>query len=67
MEVNIKQELENLDRNSFNDVANLVDRILADITDIHINCGPEVMFGAIGDYMIDLINPDLLDFDSRDS
>lgn len=62
MEVNIKKELENLDRNSFNDVANLVDRILADITNININCGPETMFSAIGTYMIDLINPDLLDF-----
>ena len=67
MEVNIKKELETLDRTSFNDVANLTDRILADLTDININCGPEVMFGAIADYIIDLINPNLLDFESRDS
>ena len=66
MEVNIKQELKNLDRTNLCDVNDLVQKITADLIDILITTDSEVMFGAASDYMIDLINPDLLDFDSRE-
>ena len=61
-EVNIKKELENLDRSDFIKVCELVDKIVLDLTDILVNCGDEVMLAAAKDYMIDLINPDHLDF-----
>lgn len=67
MEVNIKQELKNLDRTNLCDVNDLVQKIIADLIDILITTDSEVMLGAVSDYMIDLINPDLLDFDSTDS
>jgi hypothetical protein len=61
-EVNIKKELENLDRSDFTKVCELVDKIVYDLTDLLVNCGDEVMLAAAKDYMIDLINPDHLDF-----
>jgi hypothetical protein len=61
-EVNIKKELENLDRSDFTKVCELVDKIVFDLTDLLVNCGDEVMLAAAKDYMIDLINPDHLDF-----
>jgi len=57
-EVNIKKELENLDRSDYNKVCELVDKIVSDLTEILINFGDEVMLAAATDYMIDLINPD---------
>lgn len=66
MEVNIKQELETLDRNNFILVCELADKIVFDLTDILIKCGDEPMLDAAKDYIIDLINPDLLDFEFRD-
>lgn len=66
MPVNIKKELETLDRNDFTSVCELVDKIVFDLNDILLKCDSEVMLGAATDYMIDLINPDLLDFDSRE-
>ena len=63
MEVNIKQELQNIDRNDFMAVCGLVDKIVFDLTDL-LNVGDEVMLDAAKDYMIDLINPALLDFDT---
>lgn len=65
MEVNIKKELETLDRNDFQEVCKLVDRIVEDIWTTADD--DDSLHGLIKDYMIDLINPDLLDFDSRDS
>lgn len=65
MEINIKQELQNLDRNDFIAVCKLVDRIVEDIWTTADD--DDSLHGLIKDYMIDLINPDLLDFDSRDS
>lgn len=62
MQVNIKTELQNLDRDDFMAVAALVDKIIFDLTEILINDGDEVMLAATKDYMIDLINPDHLDF-----
>jgi len=64
MEVDIKKELENLDRNNFMAVVNLVDKIVSDLSGLLIYVGDETMLEATKDYMIDLINPDLLDFDT---
>jgi hypothetical protein len=64
MTVNIKKELQNLDRDDFIAVSQLVDKIIFDLSDLLILNGDEVMLDATKDYMIDLINPDLLDFDN---
>ena len=64
-EVNIKQELQNLDRDDFMAVSQLVDKIIFDLSDLLILNGDEIMFDAAKDYMIDLINPDLLDFNNE--
>lgn len=61
-EVNIKKELKTLDRSDFTQVCELADKIVSDLTDLLVNVGDEVMLAATKDYMIDLINPDLLDF-----
>jgi hypothetical protein len=64
MEVDIKKELQNLDRNNFMAVSQLVDKIVFDLSDLLVIGGDELMLEAAKDYMIDLINPDLLDFDT---
>lgn len=64
MQVNIKKELQNLDRNDFTAVSDLVDKILFDLSDLLIDLGDEITLAAAKDYMIDLINPELLDFDN---
>jgi hypothetical protein len=46
-------------------VCELVDKIVFDLTDLLVNCGDEVMLAAAKDYMIDLINPDHLDFGEK--
>ena len=66
MQVNIKKELQNLDRNNFMAVHNLVDLIISDLSDLLVDVGDEIMLAAAKDYMIDLINPDLLDFESSE-
>ena len=66
MQVNIKQELINLDYNDFMAVSQLVDKIIFDLSDLLLDMGDEVMLAAVKDYMIDLINPKLLDFDSSE-
>ena len=66
MGVNIKQELANLDRNDFAAVCGFVDKIISDLGDLLI-LGDEITLDAAKDYMIDLINPELLDFDSSES
>lgn len=65
MEVNLKTELQNLDRNDFMAVSNLVDRIMEDIWVTAVD--DDSLQGLMKDYMIDLINPDLLDFDNDQS
>lgn len=65
MEVNIKQELQSLDRNDFIAVCDLADEIIFDLGDILNESGDECMLDAVKDYIIDLINPDLLDFDKE--
>jgi hypothetical protein len=64
MQIHIKEELQNLDRNDFMAVNDLVDRIIFDLSDILVDVGDEIMLAAAKDYMIDLINPDLLDFNN---
>jgi hypothetical protein len=65
MKVNIKQELRNLDRNDFMAVNDLVDKIIFDLSDLLIAGGDEMMLDATKDYMIDLINPELLNMDNE--
>jgi hypothetical protein len=67
VEVNIKKELQNLDRDDFMAVVDLVDKIVYDLSDLLVDVGDEIMLAAAKDYMIDLINPDLLDFDNENS
>jgi hypothetical protein len=67
MVMNIKKELQNLDRDDFMAVSQLVDLIIFDLSDLLIDVGDEIMLDAAKDYMIDLINPDLLDFDNDQS
>jgi hypothetical protein len=62
MIVNIPKELENLDRADFTKVCELVDKIVEDISEILVDIGDEEALALTKDYMIDLINPDLLDF-----
>ena len=65
MIVNIKKELATLDRNDFDRVCEFVDKIVADIEEIITEIGYEEALDLTKDYMIDLINPDLLDFDNE--
>ena len=62
MIVNLKTELQNLNRDDFMAVSDLVDKIVFDLSDLLVDVGDEIMLAAAKDYMIDLINPDLLDF-----
>jgi hypothetical protein len=65
-EVNIKKELENLDRNDFDRANILVTQIMEDIKETMGN-DYEMGMGLIEDYLFDLINPDFLDFDKEDN
>ena len=65
MVMNIKKELQSLDRNNFMAVNDLVDKIIFDLSDLLVDVGDEIMLAAAKDYMIDLINPDLLEFDNE--
>jgi hypothetical protein len=65
MIVDIKTELQNLDRNDFMAVNDLVDKIIFDLSDLLVDVGDEIMLASAKDYMIDLINPDLLDMDNE--
>lgn len=72
VEVKVKQEYQNLDKNNFEQVSDLVDRIVEDIWKTSSQetdpiWQDELKMAMIKDYMFDLINPDLLDFDSTDS
>ena len=64
MQVHIKIELETLDRNDFDRTNILVNQIMEDIKET-MGIDYEMGMGLIEDYLFDLINPDLLDFDSR--
>ena len=69
MIVNIPKELENLDRNDIDKVCELVDKLVDDIMSTYYftEKDEEVLAALITDYMIDLINPDLLDFDKEEA
>lgn len=72
VEIKVKEEYATLDKNNFEQVCDLVDRIVEDIwITSQLEKNPfwhdELKMAMIKDYMIDLINPDLLDFDSTDS
>jgi 5-methylthioribose kinase len=69
MEIIIKKALPQLDRNDFEKVCEFVDNIVEDIWETSKQEANEVWrdelkMAMVKDYMIDLINPDLLDFDS---
>jgi len=66
MIVNIPKELANLDRNDFTKVCEFVDKIVEDVEEILNEIGHEEALAVTKDYMIDLINPDLLDFDKEE-
>lgn len=66
--VTIKEELPSLDRNDFDAVNKFVDRIIKDIwttskQESNDKWRDELKMAMVKDYMFDLINPDLLDFD----
>ena len=67
MIVNIPKELPNLDRSDFTAVCEFVDKIVEDIEEILTEIGHEEALALTKDYMIDLINPDLLDFDKEET
>lgn len=64
--VNIPKELANLDRNDFDKVCALVDKIVEDVEEILTEIGHKEALALTKDYMIDLINPDLLDLDKEE-
>jgi hypothetical protein len=63
----VLKELANLDRNDFTKVCAFVDKIVEDIEEILTEIGHEEALALTKDYMIDLINPDLLDFDKEET
>jgi heme oxygenase len=65
--VNVKKELAKLDRDDFTKVCEFVDKIVEDIEEILTEIGHEEALALTKDYMIDLINPDLLDFDKEET
>ena len=64
MSVNIKKELETLDRNDFDRANILVTQIMEDIKET-MGIDYEMGLGLMQDYMVDLINPDFLDFGEK--
>lgn len=71
MEVKVKQEYLTIDKTDFDQVCDLVDRIIEDISEnTQLETNPmyqdELRIAMMKDYMIDLINPDLLDFSNED-
>jgi len=72
VEIKVKKEYQTLDKNNFQQVSDLVDRIVEDIwktskLEVGAKWQDELKMALVKDYMFDLINPDLLDFDSTDS
>ena len=64
MQVHIKQELETLDRNDFDQTTILVNQIMQDIKEVMGN-DYDMGMGLIEDYLYDLINPEFLDFGEK--
>lgn len=63
--VNIKDRYERLNRNDFDQVNTLVSQIMEDIRET-MGEDYDMGMGLIEDYLFDLINPELLDFDKYD-
>lgn len=64
MQVHIKEELSKLDHNNFDRATRLVTQIMDDIKETMGN-DYDMGMSLIEDYLYDLINPDLLDFDNK--
>jgi hypothetical protein len=69
--IDVKKELTNLDKSDFIKVCNLVDKIITDIwitakQEKNEKWRDELKIAITKDYMIDLLNPDLLDFDKEE-
>lgn len=62
--MNIKIELDALDRNDFDQVNILVSQIMKDINET-MGYDYDMGMGLIEDYLFDLINPDLLDMENN--
>lgn len=67
VEVKVKKEYQTLDKTNFEQVNNLVDRIVEYIwktskLEVDTEWQDELKMALVKDYMFDLINPDLLDF-----
>jgi hypothetical protein len=72
VEIKVKKEYQTLDKNNFEQVCDLVDRIITDIwttskLEVDDEWQDELKMALVKDYMFDLINPALLDLDSSDS
>lgn len=60
MRINVKEELSNINKDDFTEVTDFVDRIVNDILTTSHN-HVELIDSMMRDYMVDLINPELLD------
>ena len=60
MRINVKEELSKINKDDFTEVTDFVDRILNDILTTSHN-HVELIYSMTSDYMVDLINPELLD------
>lgn len=72
MQVFVKKEYETLDKTNFDQVCDLINRIVENIwttskLEVDAEWQDELKMALVKDYMFDLVNPDLLDFDSSDS
>lgn len=70
VEIIVKQEYKTLDKTNFEQVNDLVNRIVEDIwrtskLETDNEWQDELKMALVKDYMFDLINPDLLDFDKE--
>lgn len=71
-EIKVKQEYQTLDKTNFEQVNDLVDRIIKDIwmtskEEKNPKWQDELKKAMVIDYMFDLINPDLLDFEENNA
>jgi len=60
MRINVKEELSKINKDDFTEVTDFVDRIVNDILTTSHN-HVELIDSMTRDYMVDLINPELLD------
>ena len=70
--IDIKKELATLDKSNFIKVCDLVDKIITDIwitskQEKNEKWRDELKIAMTKDYMIDLLNTDLLDFDKEET